>query len=102
MCFIGLELMTGENTCEKLENRREFKGFVDELTVSLIAMVLSSGIPLFSVMNREHECHLITSQAYPSGLVQLKYKLLINMILEKRILRLVQPIKIDCFVLDQN
>ena len=50
-------------------------GFVDELTVSIIAMVLGSGIPLFSVMNREHKCHLIASQAYPSGLVQLKYKL---------------------------
>lgn len=50
-------------------------GLVDELTVSIIAMVLGSGIPLFSVMNREHKCRLIASQAYPSGLAQLKYKL---------------------------
>lgn len=49
-------------------------GLVDEITVSVIAMVLGSGIPLFSVMNREHSCRLVTFQAYPSGLVQLKYE----------------------------
>jgi len=48
-------------------------GLVDELTISIIAMVLGSGIPLFSVMNREHKCQLVSSQSYPSGLVQLKY-----------------------------
>ncbi len=51
-------------------------GFVDELTVSVIAMILGSGIPLFSVMNREHRCRLVTSQTYPSGLVQLKYEVI--------------------------
>ena len=25
------------------------------------------------VLNREHKCHLISTQSYPSGLVQLKY-----------------------------
>lgn len=44
--------------------------------VSLIAMVLGSGIPLFSFMNREHKCRLVTSQDYPSGLVQLKYEVI--------------------------
>ncbi len=50
-------------------------GLVDELTISIIATVLGSGIPLFNVMNREHKCHLVSTQAYPSGLVQLKYEL---------------------------
>lgn len=50
------------------------KGLVDELTISIIAMVLGTGIPLFNPMNREHECRLISTQSYPSGLVQLKYK----------------------------
>lgn len=50
-------------------------GLVDELTISIIAMILGSGIPLFSVMNKEHQCHLADSKAYPSGLVQLKYKI---------------------------
>jgi dihydrofolate reductase len=49
-------------------------GFVDELTISIIAMVLGSGIPLFSIMNQEHKCRLISTQSYPSGLVQLKYE----------------------------
>lgn len=50
-------------------------GFVDELTISIIAMVLGSGIPLFSDNIREHKCRLITHQSYHSGLVQLKYAL---------------------------
>lgn len=49
-------------------------GLVDELTISIIAMVLGSGIPLFSTMNQEHKCRLISTQSYPSGLVQLKYE----------------------------
>jgi dihydrofolate reductase len=49
-------------------------GLVDDITISVIAMVLGSGIPLFSAMNREHKCRLISTQSYPSGLVQLKYK----------------------------
>lgn len=49
-------------------------GLVDDITISVIAMVLGSGIPLFSTMNREHKCRLISTQSYPSGLVQLKYE----------------------------
>ena len=49
-------------------------GLVDDITISVIATVLGSGIPLFSPMNREHKCHLISTQSYPSGLVQLKYE----------------------------
>jgi dihydrofolate reductase len=49
-------------------------GLVDDITISVIAMVLGSGIPLFSTMNREHKCSLLSTQSYPSGLVQLKYQ----------------------------
>lgn len=49
-------------------------GLVDDITISIIAMVLGSGIPLFNTMNREHKCHFISAQSYPSGLVQLKYE----------------------------
>lgn len=48
-------------------------GIVDDITISIIAMVLGSGIPLFSTMNREHKCCLVSAQSYSSGLVQLKY-----------------------------
>ena len=51
-------------------------GLVDDITVSIIAMVLGSGIPLFSTMNQEHKCRLISTQSYPSGLVQLKYEVM--------------------------
>lgn len=49
-------------------------GLVDDITISVIAMVLGSGIPLFSTMSQEHKCRLISTQSYPSGLVQLKYE----------------------------
>lgn len=49
-------------------------GLVDDITISIIAMVLGSGTPLFSTMNREHKCRLISIQSYPSGLVQLRYE----------------------------
>lgn len=51
-------------------------GLVDDITISVIAVVLGSGIPLFNTMNREHRCRLISSQSYPSGLVQLKYEVI--------------------------
>lgn len=51
-------------------------GLVDELTISIIAMVLGSGIPLFSIMNKEHQCRLVSSKPYPSGLVQSKYEVI--------------------------
>lgn len=51
-------------------------GLVDELTISIIAMVLGTGIRLFSTMNQEHKCRLLSSQSYPSGLVQIKYEIL--------------------------
>lgn len=49
-------------------------GLVDDITISVISMILGSGIPLFSIMNKEHKCQLISTQSYPSGLVQLKYE----------------------------
>src|ERR1700722_18285928 len=51
-------------------------GLVDDITISVIAMALGSGIPLFSTMSREHKCRLLSTQSYPSGLVQLKYQVI--------------------------
>lgn len=51
-------------------------GLVDDITISVIAIILGSGIPLFNTMNREHKCHLISTQSYPSGLVQLRYEVI--------------------------
>lgn len=52
-------------------------GLVDEITISIVAMVLGSGIPLFSTMSREHKCRPISTQTYPSGLVQIKYEIIL-------------------------
>lgn len=52
------------------------KGLVDHLTISIIPVILGSGIPLFHNMNIEQVCRLISSQSYPSGLVQLRYEVI--------------------------
>jgi GrpB-like predicted nucleotidyltransferase (UPF0157 family)/dihydrofolate reductase len=49
---------------------------VDEMTLSIIPIVLGSGIPLFHVMEKEIPCRLLSSQSYPSGLVQQHYEII--------------------------
>jgi dihydrofolate reductase/GNAT superfamily N-acetyltransferase len=47
---------------------------IDFMTLSVIPMILGSGIPLFGAIAREIPCRLISSQSYPSGLAQLHYE----------------------------
>lgn len=47
---------------------------VDEMILSLIPLLLGAGFPLFDI-GKEIPCRLISSQSYPSGLVQLHYAL---------------------------
>jgi dihydrofolate reductase/predicted GNAT family N-acyltransferase len=49
---------------------------VDEMTLSIIPIILGSGIPLFHVMSKEIPCRLLSSQSYKSGLVQLHYEII--------------------------
>lgn len=49
---------------------------IDEMTLSVIPIVLGSGIPLFHAIGREVPCRLISSQSYRSGLVQLHYEII--------------------------
>jgi len=49
-------------------------GMVDEMIISIIPILLGSGIPLFNI-NKEVDCRLISSQSYASGLVQLHYQM---------------------------
>jgi dihydrofolate reductase len=48
---------------------------VDAMTLSVIPVILGAGIPLFNVLGEEIPCRLISSQPYPSGLVQINYEL---------------------------
>lgn len=50
-------------------------GIVDQLTISLIPVVIGSGIPLFSNIHHDKWCRLISSHAYENGLMQLQYAL---------------------------
>jgi len=50
-------------------------GMVDQLTITVIPIILGNGIRLFNPMDKEHNCSLISAQSYPSGLVQLRYKI---------------------------
>jgi len=48
-------------------------GLVDKMTLTIIPVILGSGIPLFNPLSSEILCKLSSSQGYPSGLVQLTY-----------------------------
>lgn len=58
---------------------RSFRNFfdedlVDQMIVSLIPVVLGSGIPLFSHVGHERWCRLVATIAYSNGLLQLHYE----------------------------
>ncbi|MFT3923491.1 MAG: dihydrofolate reductase family protein [Myxococcales bacterium] len=48
---------------------------VDRLTLSVIPVLLGSGIPLFGGGNSEQDLRLEQARTFPSGLVQLSYRL---------------------------
>lgn len=48
---------------------------VNVMTISIIPILLGEGIPLFHVIGKELPCRLLSSKAYPSGLVQNSYLL---------------------------
>ena len=48
---------------------------VDTMTLSVIPIILGEGIPLFNKIDKEIPCRVVSSQSYPSGLVQLIYEM---------------------------
>jgi len=50
-------------------------GAIDELTLSVIPILLGAGIPLFGDTGIEHRLHAARARHFPSGLVQLSYRL---------------------------
>ena len=48
-------------------------GLIDDLTLSIVPIVLGEGIPLFDASVSTRRLRLAGSQAFPSGLVQLRY-----------------------------
>ncbi len=49
------------------------EGLIDELTVTVVGVVLGAGVPLFAGTTRTHRLTLAGATPYPSGLVQLRY-----------------------------
>lgn len=49
-------------------------GLVDDLTISIIPIVLGSGVPLFGELGAELPLHLESTQSWPTGLAQLRYR----------------------------
>jgi dihydrofolate reductase len=49
-------------------------GLITEHIVSIIPVVLGAGIPLFDGPGPQQELRLVSSQAYASGIVQLRYE----------------------------
>ena len=48
-------------------------GLINDLTISVIPIVLGSGIRLFSCGEGEHRLQLESSRSWPSGMVQMRY-----------------------------
>ena len=49
------------------------EGLIDEVTVTIVPVVLGSGIALFAGCARSHPLALTDASPYPGGLVQLRY-----------------------------
>lgn len=47
---------------------------IDDLTLSVIPVLLGSGIPLFGGPGTEQRLHLEEPRSWPTGLVQLRYR----------------------------
>ncbi|MBX3710050.1 MAG: dihydrofolate reductase [Gammaproteobacteria bacterium] len=50
------------------------EGLINELIISIIPVILGSGIPLFSNIVHDSWCDLTSSTSYSNGLVQLRYE----------------------------
>ena len=51
-------------------------GLINEITISLIPVLIGDGIPLFGPLNSDVRLEHISTKSFPSGLVQTKYKTL--------------------------
>lgn len=51
-------------------------GLIDEMTVTLIPVLLGAGIPLFGTMGRELALKHIATESYSNGFVQNRYQVL--------------------------
>jgi dihydrofolate reductase len=48
---------------------------VDMMTVTFVPVLLGGGVPLFLPTGQEFPCHLLTTKAYQSGMVQMSYQI---------------------------
>ncbi len=49
-------------------------GLMDDITISIIPIVLGDGIRLFSGGEGEHRLGLDSTRSWPSGMVQMRYR----------------------------
>ncbi|MFT4172787.1 MAG: dihydrofolate reductase family protein [Rhodocyclaceae bacterium] len=49
-------------------------GLIDEYVVSIIPVLLGTGIPLVGHSGEQEQLELVESRTYPSGIVQLRYR----------------------------
>lgn len=50
------------------------EGLVNEMTITIIPILIGEGLPLFDTLERDIKLELLSSRSFPNGLVQNKYK----------------------------
>jgi dihydrofolate reductase len=52
------------------------EGLVDEMTITIIPILIGEGLPLFGELAKDGKLELINSRSFTNGFVQNKYKVL--------------------------
>jgi dihydrofolate reductase len=54
------------------------EGLVDEMTITIIPILIGNGLPLFGPLEKDVNLELIKSQSFKNGFVQNKYKVMLG------------------------